>query len=583
MMPSVTTDRARPTSSSSPRRSAQMVVRLVLLPLLFLLVLGWQSAQAQINITPTTWNIIGLDSNDVNIGPNTFQAGARACNTGGATLNNLRAEFFWDSANPYINLSGPNVIMWRSLAPGACVDFYYPVIVTRTAAAFFTARRFRITIGADGVAAVSTPTPRELYVEKLLSQGRNTVYSIVGPSSVYVGQTYNYTINADTATQGYPQIETFLNLSNVTYQVLAVRATYSAPAGATDNKFYADACGWQNNPTLPNYRSCVGPEQFAAGKAGGTVSITYTVKILGVTGTAVAGSLILDFSGSSYHYASGPTLVITTLPPQVSFLSKTANPTSTLVGTNVSYALRLSNTGSAPYTITDFVDTPPSSPGTPAYVAGTSAFGGTPIADPVQANGRLTWSGSFTIPGGQSRDLTYSMKMPNTAGSYLNSAVAFLDYTQIDTTPSTSDNAPATATVSVYTPPSIALAKSCPAPANCAAQAQMPGTDLTYSIAFTNSGGSPAQGLAITDQIPFNTDFKVGSAIASLGTNGLSVSIAYSDDNGATYNYTPVSGANGAPAGYDRKVTHARWTFTGSLSHTSPNNTGSVSFVTRIR
>jgi uncharacterized repeat protein (TIGR01451 family) len=541
-----------------------------------------QGVSAQISIAPTTWNVIGLDSNDVNVGPNTFQVGARACNRGGATLDNVQSEFFWDSANANINLGGASVVMWRSLAPGACVDFYYPVVVTRTPAAYNTARRYHISVGADGVAAQSTPTPRELYVEKLLSQGRNTVNTIVGPATVYIGQTYNYTINADTATQGYPQIETFLNLSNVTYQVLAVSTTYSAPAGAMNDKFYADACGWQNDPTLPNYRSCVGPEQFIGGKAGGTVSTTYTVKILGVTGTALAGSLILDFSGSSYHYAIGPSLAITAMPSQIT-LAKLANPASALVGSNVTYTLRLTNTGALPYTVTDFVDTPPTSPGTPAYVAGSSAFNGTAIANPAQAGGTLTWTDSFTVPAGQSRDLTYTLKMPDAPGAYINRAVAHIDYTQIDTTPLPSDNAPASAAVNVYTPPNVALAKTCPSPANCAAQAQLPGTDLTYRIDFANAGGSPAQGLVITDQIPANTDFKIGSATAALGTTGIGVSIAYSNDGGITYTYMPTGGGGGAPAGYDRNVTHVRWSFTGRLTQAVPNNSGSVALTVRIR
>jgi len=38
-----------------------------------------------------------------------------------------------------------------------------------------------------------------------------------------------------------------------------------------------------------------------------------------------------------------------------------------------------------------------------------------------------------------------------------------------------------------------------------------------------------------------------------------------------------------APSGYDRTVTHVRWTFTGNLSQTSPNNAGNVSFIVRIR
>jgi hypothetical protein len=50
---------------------------------------GLASAQAQLTIRPTTWNVIGLDSNNVNVGPNTFQVGARVCNTGGTTLNNV--------------------------------------------------------------------------------------------------------------------------------------------------------------------------------------------------------------------------------------------------------------------------------------------------------------------------------------------------------------------------------------------------------------------------------------------------------------------------------------------------------------
>src|SRR5689334_18691046 len=41
-------------------------------------------AAASLSITPITWNIIGLDSNNVNVGPNHFPVGARVCNTGDA-------------------------------------------------------------------------------------------------------------------------------------------------------------------------------------------------------------------------------------------------------------------------------------------------------------------------------------------------------------------------------------------------------------------------------------------------------------------------------------------------------------------
>ena len=37
------------------------------------------------NHRPLIWNVIGLDSNNVNVGPNDFPVGARTCNNGGST------------------------------------------------------------------------------------------------------------------------------------------------------------------------------------------------------------------------------------------------------------------------------------------------------------------------------------------------------------------------------------------------------------------------------------------------------------------------------------------------------------------
>ena len=128
--------------------------------------------------------------------------------------------------------------------------------------------------------------------------------------------------------------------------------------------------------------------------------------------------------------------------------------------------------------------------------------------------------------------------------------------------------------------PNVTLAKSV-SPSGAAQL--VPGADLTYTIGFTNGGTAVASSLVVTDPVPPNTDFKVGSVTSSLGTTGLTVVVAYSNNGGSTYVYTPVSGGGGAPAGYDRSVTNIRWTFTGNLSQTSPNNTGSVSFVARIR
>lgn len=139
-------------------------------------------------------------------------------------------------------------------------------------------------------------------------------------------------------------------------------------------------------------------------------------------------------------------------------------------------------------------------------------------------------------------------------------------------------------------PPSITLDKSCPSPATCQTASQLPGTELTYRIVFTNAGGAGAQRMVVVDPIPDNTDFKLSSATSTPGTTGLTLVIEYSNDyiaaspGLATWVYAPSNGAGGAASGYDRTVKAIRWRVTaGTLSQTTPNNTGEVGFTVIIR
>ena len=318
------------------------------------LLLSAQNGFAQLTITPTTWNVIGLDSNDVNSGPNKFPVGAEVCNSGGTTIDNVMATFNWNSSNIYLNLESGNSInvgsLTPSLTPGSCTGVYFIVVVTRNSAAFDTARSYSISVSGDGVGTVSTPSPREIYVEKLISQGRNSTVSIIGPSTVYVGGTYTFTLNAKTATQGYEQLEAFLPFSSGLFQTLSIYTTYSAPSGATNDKFYADACGWENNPGSTNYRSCVGPDQYSGGKAGGTVSTTYTVKVVG-TGTSTLSFPDIRFLGSSYHYNSdfgNQVLSVTALQPPNLQISKSHLGDFIKGQNNAKYSISVSNTVGIP-------------------------------------------------------------------------------------------------------------------------------------------------------------------------------------------------------------------------------------------
>jgi len=341
-------------------------------------------AAAVLTIEPITWNVIGLDSNNVNVGPNHFPVGARVCNTGDTAALNVQATFVWDSTNTYINIrpgtsSALTLSSLSNVSPNNCYDFYFEVEVTRTPSAYNTTRRYHIDVSATGLSTISTPTPRELFVEYLISQSRNATTKIelstdngsnwnpFGPGdtmTLMVGSTYLIKLWGYTATNGYEQIETFISLPNTIFQTLSVTTTYTADTSShvssPSDKLYGNACNWENAPSSPNYRSCLD-----TGKVGGNITVTYKVKILSIPDNPLDNpealqSLIYDFSGSSYHYNSdfggGPRTNIVTASIAKSFSPKaikaTPPETSTLTFT-------ITNPGPAVISSVNFTDTLP--------------------------------------------------------------------------------------------------------------------------------------------------------------------------------------------------------------------------------
>src|SRR5262245_60691087 len=239
-------------------------------------------AFATLTVTPVTWNIVGLDSNNPATGPHLFPVGARVCSDVATT--SVAVNFVFDSANANVNLRAGSLstINIASIGAGNCADAYFEVDVTQTAAAFDTTRRYHIT-AQDGSGTMSSPTPRELYVEHLISQNRNSIadvkfgpvggpYASVAPAgsmNLVVGNTYDIQLLGGTATQGYNQFESFINFPNTIFQILGVNTSYSADdspfVSNPNDKLYADACLWQNDPNSPAYRSCAGGDFKAAG------------------------------------------------------------------------------------------------------------------------------------------------------------------------------------------------------------------------------------------------------------------------------------------------------------------------------
>jgi uncharacterized repeat protein (TIGR01451 family) len=108
----------------------------------------------------------------------------------------------------------------------------------------------------------------------------------------------------------------------------------------------------------------------------------------------------------------------------------------------------------------------------------------------------------------------------------------------------------------------------------------LPGQDLSYTVVASSTGLSPAAGIVLVDSIPDYAGFRLGSATFSAGTTSLTSAVTYSNDDGATWNYSPGSGSCTAPAGYDYCVTHVRWTLLGTMP---PSQNFTVGMTVRVK
>ncbi len=259
--------------------------------------LSAQAAPVALTVTHIGWDVVGLDSNDVTDGPNTFPQGYRVCNTSSDTAaTSVEADWAWTSTNNLITLDGSANREIGTIAANSCVDFYWAVTVARDSNAYDTSRNYTVTVN-DGASATANTGTQLIYVEHLVSQNRNIVNGVAGPATVTLGDSVQFVLTGATATQGYEQIVTAPILNSSIFEITSVVSTYAV--GGTTNGFYVDACGWDPAGVDVSTWACLG-----TGKAGGDpITVTVTAKVIG-TGTAAVGGVIYDFSGSSFHYNS---------------------------------------------------------------------------------------------------------------------------------------------------------------------------------------------------------------------------------------------------------------------------------------
>ncbi len=520
--------------------------RAALIPLLVSGFALWSSAAAQaatLTVTPITWNIVGLDSNSPASGPYRFPVAARVCNTsGGATTATV--TYVWDDgmgvfwgdagADPYINLrTGSNSQITLSFAGNGCQDAYFEAEVKQVAAAYnpsAATRRYHIT-ATDGSGTASSPVPRELYVEHLISQNRNGITNIKldgvsipagGTMTLLVGNTYTIELDAFTATQGYNQLESFINFPNTIFQILSVSTTYTADSNTTNvpnpnSTLYANACVWDSNPTSPTYRSCIGGDD----KAGGTVVTMYTVKIIGGAGTTqTLNTLLYDFSGSSFHYNadfSAAARIASVVGPSSITIRKSFTPTAIAPGATSVMTFTLVNPLTETFTGVNFADTllgglqVAGTPGVTYSGCGTGSFSPALVAGDTS----LSFSGATLSPN-SSCTITVNVTAaaantyPNTTGHLFidtsidtgNTGSATLTATTLPAPPSSCGTK---LTMATWTMPTSGQGSGGPAPpyttkapdvATATASATLSGTGTQ---AISTTVGNPVNSWSITD------------------------------------------------------------------------------------
>jgi len=109
-----------------------------------------------------------------------------------------------------------------------------------------------------------------------------------------------------------------------------------------------------------------------------------------------------------------------------------------------------------------------------------------------------------------------------------------------------------------------------------------PGQVVTYTVLVTNTGAGAATNVVLTDNLSPYLSWGIAGFTFTPSTSGLTLGTPdFSQNNGASWGYAPVSGAGGAPAGYDATVTNWRIPMTGSMNANGANFT--ITYTERVK
>jgi uncharacterized repeat protein (TIGR01451 family) len=224
-------------------------------------------------------------------------------------------------------------------------------------------------------------------------------------------------------------------------------------------------------------------------EVGATITATYIDEI--------DANLLLNQLRMDTLLVRGPIITVT----------KTAVPTAVAAGGTVTYTITIDNTaGTGSAYLIQVDDTIPTS-----FTYITDSTSGITTSNPVVSGQLLTWTDSWTIPAGESRDMVFQAQAGSISGTFYNNVVVSgMNFPVFYT----GDTAP----VGVGMPATITLLKTTDR------DTAVPGDEILYTIHYKNTGQGTAVNLIIVDTVPFNTAYVAGSL--RKGTAGSTYSTA---------------------------------------------------------
>ena len=540
------------------------MMRLVRLLAFALAAFGFASAaQAQLTFQlrtgDSTTNVqsMPIDSNNcAGSGPRAIYVGGLITNSGATTVNNVVATMSGVSGNFALGQAATQSV--GSIGAGQSTGVYWQIdygcsitSVTSTISITSSAATISRTVGLNTISAISA------------NAGGNVLSSTLGPGAV-VGQTIYFDASydfggTDIGDEFILQPSGSQAFDAVCFRLVGteIRASNIAPiaVGITNRIYFRQTQKQSGNGYFANVRyffeyQCAGASTTARPYATMTSSnsLKYTGNYDG------SGSVSISFPGATNPFT----------------IAKTSDITSAIAGSaaTVKYTITVTNPSVYASRISQFVDTLPAGAKFLALDASSNVTAANSSSVPaVNATGTLTFTGrqdqSYLIAAGGTVRLIYTVQMPATAGTYVNSARAGFGTA---TTPT------ASASFSVVNPAPLTLVKSSQAttdPFNGTTNPKMiPGARLAYTVTVLNPNAfaTTADSIVIVDPTPARLSLYVshiaGTSGGPLGfQNGSTASgltytftslasttddIDFSSDGGATWTYVPTPDSQGA-------------------------------------